>query len=96
MKKPLINNFDKKFIQEVKNACSASKPYVLFARPEDASAIKQLFPRIESDVYIVPYLGVEKGEARAIERKILKDWADSHEEFDELAVDEMECEYWNI
>ena len=97
MKKPLINNFDKdKFIQEVKSACSADKPYVLFAHPEDVSVIKQLFPQIENDVCIVPYPGVERGEAKAIKRVILKDWVDIREEFGESVAGEVECEHWLV
>ena len=97
MKKPSINNFEKdKFIQEVKSACSADKPYVLFAHPEDVSDIKRLFPRIESEVYLAPYHGVERGEARAIKRETLKDWVGTREEFGESVAGEVECERWLV
>ena len=65
-------------IKEIKQAIHKAdlqlRPWIVFANPIDAKAIKEALPRIEEEVVIQETDAVESGKAIAIERKKLEEW----------------------
>ena len=65
-------------IEEIKRtlhkADLALRPWIVFASPSDAKAIKEAFPRIEEEVIIQETEAIENGKAIAIEREKLEAW----------------------
>lgn len=63
-------------IEEVKQALHKAdlqmRPWIVFANPKDAKAIKEALPRIEEEVVIQETEAVEIGRAIAIEREKLE------------------------
>ena len=66
-------------IEEIKQALHkadlALRPWIVFASPSDAKAIKEALPRIEEEVVIQETEAIESGKAIAIEREKLEAWA---------------------
>lgn len=65
-------------IEEIKQALHkadlALRPWIVFASPSDAKAIREALPRIEEEVVIQETEAIESGKAIAIERKKLEAW----------------------
>lgn len=65
-------------LEELKQAIHKAdlqlRPWIVFANPIDAKAIKEALPRIEEEVVIQETDAVESGKAIAIERKKLEEW----------------------
>ena len=65
-------------IEEIKQAIHKAdltlRPWVVFASPSDARAIKEALPRIEEEIVIQETEAIENGKAIAIERKKLEAW----------------------
>lgn len=66
-------------IEEIKQAIHKAdlqlRPWIVFANPIDAKAIKEALPRIEEEVVIQETESIECGKAIAIERKKLEEWS---------------------
>lgn len=69
-------------IKEIKQAIHKAdlqlRPWIVFANPIDAKAIKEALPRIEEEVVIQETDAVESGKAIAIERKKLEEWTNGN------------------
>lgn len=50
------------------------RPWIVFANPSDAKAIREALPRIEEEVVIQETEAIESGKAIAIEREKLEVW----------------------
>ena len=65
-------------IEEIKLALHkadlALRPWIVFASPSDAKAIREALPRIEEEVVIQETETIESGKAIAIEREKLEAW----------------------
>jgi len=65
-------------IDEIKHAIHKAdlqlRPWIVFANPTDAKAIKEALPRIEEEVIIQETEAIESGKAIAIEREKLEAW----------------------
>lgn len=65
-------------IEEIKQAIHKAdlelRPWIVFASPSDAKAIREALPRIEEEVVIQETEAIESGKAIAIERKKLEAW----------------------
>ena len=65
-------------IEEIKQALHradlALRPWIVFASPSDARAIREALPRIEEEVVIQETDAIESGKAIAIEREKLEAW----------------------
>ena len=65
-------------IEEIKQAIHKAdlqlRPWIVFASPSDAKAIKEALPRIEEEIVIQETEAIENGKAIAIERKKLEAW----------------------
>lgn len=65
-------------IEEVKQALHkadlALRPWIVFASPSDAKAIKEALPRIEEEFVIQETEAIESGKTIAIEREKLEAW----------------------
>lgn len=51
------------------------RPWIVFAHPKDAKAIKEALPRIEEEVVIQECDFVEQGKSVAVKREELEKWA---------------------
>lgn len=65
-------------IDEIKQAIHKAdlqlRPWIVFANPSDAKAIKEALPRIEEEVVIQETDAIESGKAIAIKREELEAW----------------------
>ena len=65
-------------IEEIKQAIHkadlALRPWIVFASPSDAKAIREALPRIEEEVVIQETDFIESGKAIAIKREELEAW----------------------
>lgn len=65
-------------VDEIKQALHKAdlqlRPWIVFANPTDAKAIKEALPRIEEEVVIQETEAIERGKAIAIEREKLEAW----------------------
>ena len=65
-------------IEEIKQALHKAdlvlRPWIVFASPSDAKAIREVLPRIEEEVVIKETDAIESGKAIAIEREKLEAW----------------------
>lgn len=65
-------------IEEIKQALHETdlriRPWIVFANPSDAEAIKEALPRIEEEVVIQETDLIENGKAIAIKREELEAW----------------------
>ena len=65
-------------IEEIKQAIHKAdlqlRPWIVFASPSDAKAIKEALPRIEEEIVIQETEAIENGKAIAIEREKLEAW----------------------
>ena len=65
-------------IEEIKQALHKAdlqlRPWIVFASPSDAKAIREALPMIEEEVVIQETDAIESGKAIAIERKKLEAW----------------------
>lgn len=53
------------------------RPWIVFAHPSDAKAIKEALPRIEEEVVIEETENVEQGKAVAVKREEIEKWANN-------------------
>ena len=60
--------------QAIHKAYLALRPWIVFASPSDAKAIREALPRIEEEVVIKETEAIESGKAIAIEREKLEVW----------------------
>ena len=60
--------------QAIHKADLALRPWIVFASPSDAKAIREALPRIEEKVVIQETDVIESGKAIAIEREKLEVW----------------------
>ena len=69
-------------IEEIKQALHkadlALRPWIVFASPSDAKAIKEALPRIEEEVVIQESECIEQGKAVAIKREKFEKWANNN------------------
>ena len=69
-------------IDEIKQAIHKAdlqlRPWIAFANPIDAKAIKEALPRIEEKVVIQETDAVESGKTIVIERKKLEEWTNGN------------------
>lgn len=65
-------------IEEIKQALHKAdlqlRPWIVFASPSAAKAIKEALPRIEEEVVIQETEAIESGKAIAIKREKLEVW----------------------
>lgn len=67
--------------QAIHKADLALRPWVVFANPSDAKAIKEALPRIEEEVIIQETKAIESDKIIAIEREKLEAWMPLHEPY---------------
>ena len=60
--------------QAIHKADLTLRPWIVFASPSDAKAIREALPRIEEEVVIKETEAIESGKAIAIEREKLEVW----------------------
>ena len=53
------------------------RPWIVFANPTDAKAIKESLPRIEEEIVIQETESVEQGKAVAVKREEFEKWANN-------------------
>ncbi len=65
-------------IEEIKQALHKAdlqlRPWIVFANPTDAQAIREALPRIEEEIVIQETEAIESGKTIAIEREKLEAW----------------------
>lgn len=64
-------------LQAVHKLDLLKRPWIVFAHPSDAKAIKEALPRIEEEVVIEETEIVEQGKAVAIKREEFEKWANN-------------------
>lgn len=66
--------------QALHKADLALRPWIVFASPSDAKAIREALPRIEEEVVIQETEAIESGKAIAIEREKLERLTDGNDD----------------
>lgn len=64
-------------LQAVHKLDLLKRPWIVFAHPNDAKAIKEALPRIEEEVVIEETESVEQGKAVAVKREEFEKWANN-------------------